>query len=115
MFDESPVTKQKIQLLEGRYGPYVTDGESNASLPKGSNAEEVTFEEALDLLAIRAAKGPTKRIKKSAKKKSAAEKKPAKKSVVKKKSATKKKSTPKKKPTTKKAAAKKKTSPKDTE
>ena len=57
-FNESPVTKQPIQLFEGRYGLYVTDGETNASLPKGTAADGLTFEQALDLLAERAAKGP---------------------------------------------------------
>ncbi|MCE9555494.1 MAG: type I DNA topoisomerase [Planctomycetes bacterium] len=57
-FNESPVTKQPVQLFEGRYGLYVTDGETNASLQKGTSAEALTFEEALNLLAERAAKGP---------------------------------------------------------
>jgi len=39
-----------IQLLEGRYGPYVTDGETNASLPKGADPGETTLEEAVELL-----------------------------------------------------------------
>ena len=60
VFDESPVTKNKVQLLDGRYGPYVSDGETNASLPKAMPAEELTFQEALDLLAARAALGPPK-------------------------------------------------------
>jgi DNA topoisomerase-1 len=67
IFDTSPVTGQKVQLLDGRYGPYVTDGTTNASLPKGTSPEELSFQEALDLLATRAAAGPPKR--KSAKKK----------------------------------------------
>jgi DNA topoisomerase-1 len=58
---ESPVTKQPVQLLEGRYGLYVADGVSNASLPKGSSVEELTLEQALELLAARAARGPAKK------------------------------------------------------
>jgi DNA topoisomerase-1 len=69
---ESPVTKQPIQLFDGRYGFYVTDGETNASLPKGTTTEELTHEQALELLAARAALGPSKSARrKSAKKKSA--------------------------------------------
>ena len=59
VFDESPVTGQKIQLLEGRYGPYLNDGATNASLPKGTAPEALTREEALELLAARAAMGPS--------------------------------------------------------
>ena len=59
MFDESPVTGQKIQLLEGRYGPYLNDGVTNASLPKGTAAETLTKDQALELLATRAAMGPS--------------------------------------------------------
>ena len=87
IFDASPVTGQKVQLLDGRYGPYVTDGETNASLPKGAPPEELTFQEALDLLAARAAAGPPKR--KAAKKKKAA----AKTAAASKKSATKRRTT----------------------
>ncbi len=86
VLDESPVTKQKIQLLEGRYGLYLTDGETNASLPKGLAADAVTQEQALELLAARAAMGPSK---KSAKKKSA-KKSPAKKKAAGENSAPKK-------------------------
>lgn len=92
-FDKSPVTEEPIKLLDGRYGPYVTDGTTNASLPKDLGADEVTFEKACDLLAERAAKGGGK---KKAKKK-ASKKKTAKKTA--------KKTTKKK--TTKKKAAKK--------
>jgi DNA topoisomerase-1 len=63
---ESPVTKQKIQLFDGRYGPYVTDGETNASVPKGVSASELTTEQALELLAARAALGPPKSKRKKA-------------------------------------------------
>jgi DNA topoisomerase-1 len=61
VLDESPVTKQKIQLLEGRYGLYLTDGATNASLPKGMSPDELTQETALALLAARAALGPAKK------------------------------------------------------
>ncbi len=87
VFDESPVTEQKVQLLDGRYGPYVTDGETNASLPKGTPAEELTFQEALDLLAARAAAGPPKGKK--------SKKKAAKAPAAPKKAATKRKTTAK--------------------
>jgi DNA topoisomerase-1 len=58
LYEESPVTKQKVQLLEGRYGLYLTDGETNASLPKGADPESLTLPQALELLAARAALGP---------------------------------------------------------
>ncbi len=61
VFDPSPVTKQPIQLLDGRYGLYVTDGVTNASLPKNTTPEEVTIEFALRILAERAAAGPSKK------------------------------------------------------
>jgi DNA topoisomerase I len=61
VFDESPVTKEKIQLLEGRYGLYLTDGATNASLPKGVSPDELTQPQALELLAARAALGPSKK------------------------------------------------------
>jgi DNA topoisomerase-1 len=100
----SPVTGQEIKLLEGRYGPYLTDGETNASLPKTMAPETVTMEVALQLLAERAAAGGSKKpagrgrggkratgkaAPKSATSKSAApsagKKKPAKKKTTKKK------------------------------
>ena len=87
-FESSPITEQPIRLLEGRYGPYVTDGETNASLPKGTETETVTFEQALQLLAERAAKGPSRKKKKT--KKKATKKKAAKKKSAKKKSPKKK-------------------------
>ena len=104
VFAESPVTSNPVQLLDGRYGPYVTDGETNASLPRDVPPEEVTFESALDLLKIRAERGPSKKKKKKATKKKAAKKKTTKKKTTKKKTTKKK--------TTKKKAAKKKTAKK---
>ena len=107
---KSPVTDDEVKVLDGRYGPYVTDGETNASLPKGTEAKELTFEAAIDLLAERAAKGGGKKKKKKAAKKKAAKKKASKKKGKKKakKKGTKKKGT-KKKATKKKASKKKAT------
>jgi DNA topoisomerase-1 len=90
----SPVTEKEVKILDGRFGPYVTDGETNASLRKGMDPKEMKFEAALDLLAERAAKGPSKRKKKATKKK-AVKKKATKKKATKKKA--KKKGVPKKK------------------
>jgi DNA topoisomerase-1 len=60
-FENSPVTKQPVKLLAGRYGNYVTDGTTNATLPKDITPEELTFQQSLDLLAERAARGPSTR------------------------------------------------------
>jgi DNA topoisomerase-1 len=91
--DKSPVTEGEVKILDGRFGPYVTDGETNASLRKGMDPKTMTFEQAIDLLAERAAKGPTKKKKRSTKKKAAKKataKKSTKKKAAKKKKATKK-------------------------
>jgi DNA topoisomerase I len=56
-----PVGGKEILLKEGRFGPYVTDGETNASLRKGDDPETVTLDRAVELLAERRAKGPAKR------------------------------------------------------
>ena len=96
--EKSPVTDAPVVIKDGRYGPYVTDGESNASLPKGTAPEELDFQEALNLLAARAAAGPPKKkktTKKKATKKKAAAKKSTKKKATK-KSATKKSATKRK-------------------
>jgi DNA topoisomerase-1 len=61
VFDPSPVTGQPVQLLEGRYGLYLADGVTNASLPKGMTVDELTPQAALELLAARAAQGPSPR------------------------------------------------------
>jgi len=60
-FDESPVTGKVVRVLSGRFGNYITDGETNATMPKSLTFEELTFERALDLLAERAARGPSKK------------------------------------------------------
>jgi len=91
VFGDSPVTGKPVQLLERRYGPYVTDGAVNASLPRGMTTDEITFDAAVDMLRIKAEKGPAKpkKAKKKAAKKKATKKKAAKKK--KKKKAAKKK------------------------
>lgn len=57
---EHPETKQPVEIFEGRYGPYVKHGKTNASLPKDRTPESLTMEEALDLLEARAASGKAK-------------------------------------------------------
>jgi DNA topoisomerase I len=61
VFDASPVTGQPVRLMQGRYGPYVSDGVTNASLPRGTTLEEVTLDYSLNLLKERAAAGPGKK------------------------------------------------------
>ena len=79
VFPASPVTNQPVRLMPGRYGPYVTDGITNASLPRTATLEEVTLEYALNLLQERAAAGPSKRAlaKKTKRTGTSAAKKPA--------------------------------------
>ncbi len=99
-----------IQVLNGRYGPYITDKAKNARIPKDREPTSLTLEECKELLAaapVRGKRGSKKKTSKAADKK-AAKKKPAKKKAKKK---TKKKATKKKvakKKVTKKKAAKKK-------
>ncbi len=83
---EDPESSKPMVVKDGRWGPYVTDGETNASLRKGDTVEELTVERASELLAERRAKGPSK---KKARKKKAA-KKSTKKKATKKKAAKKK-------------------------
>jgi DNA topoisomerase-1 len=95
-----PDTGLTMVVKDGRFGPYVTDGTTNASLRRGDDVETLTVERASELLAERRAAGPSTR--KKVAKKTAAKKAPAKKTTAKK--ATAKKS-PAKKATAKKAAA----------
>jgi DNA topoisomerase-1 len=101
-FGNDPVSSKPVVGKEGRFGDYVTDGETNAGLTRGDRMEAMTNERAYELLQLRreyieANGGP--------KKKSGARKAPAKKTAAKKAPA-------KKKAPTKKAAAKKKAAPK---
>jgi DNA topoisomerase-1 len=75
-----PRTEAEIKLMEGRYGAYVTDGETNATLPKSIDKDQLTLEEAAQLIDARAAAGPAKgkgKKKAAPKKKAAAPKKAA--------------------------------------
>jgi DNA topoisomerase I len=57
-----------VTLRSGRFGPYVTDGTTNASLRRGDNMDDISIERASELLADRRAAGPSqKRAKKAAK------------------------------------------------
>jgi DNA topoisomerase-1 len=91
-----PSTNLPVVVKEGRFGPYVTDGTTNASLRKGDTVEAVDMDRASELLAERRAAGPSTRKKKAAKKKAPAKKKaaarkaPAKKSAARKTAAAKK-------------------------
>ena len=81
-FDADPVSGKPVKVKDGRFGPYVTDGETNATIPRGDSVEDLTFARATELLAIKRAKGPAK--KKAPAKKAAAKKAPAKKAAAKK-------------------------------
>ena len=61
----SPQGGAMVKLMRGRYGPYVTDGDTNATVPNGIDPLAVTLERALELLAERAAKGGGKKKKKA--------------------------------------------------
>ena len=101
-----PVSEKPVVVKDGRFGPYVTDGETNATLRSGDSVEEITPERGFELLAEKRAKGPAKKAaKKTAAKKAPAKKTAAKKTAAKKTTAVKK--TTAKKTTAKTAAAKK--------
>ena len=103
---DDPASGKPVVVREGRFGPYVTDGETNASLRKGDAVEEITIERAAELLADRRERAPVKKAaKKAPAKKAAAKKTPAKKTPAKKATAAKK--VPAKKAVAKQAPAKK--------
>lgn len=57
-FDNDPVSGKPIKVKDGRFGPYVTDGTTNATIPRAESVEEITFERAVELLQIKRDKGP---------------------------------------------------------
>ncbi|MPY47715.1 type I DNA topoisomerase [Streptomyces acidicola] len=105
-----PVSGKPVVVKDGRFGPYVTDGETNATLRSDDSVEAITPERGFELLAEKRAKGPAKKTaKKAAAKKTTAKKITAKKAAPAKKAAAKKTTTSKtaaKKAPAKKAAAK---------
>ncbi|MFD7230702.1 type I DNA topoisomerase [Streptomyces sp. NPDC059881] len=107
-----PVSERPVVVKDGRFGPYVTDGETNATLRTGDSVEDITPERGYELLAEKRAKGPAKKTaKKAPAKKTAAKKTAAKKTTTAKKTAAKKttatKSAAKKTSATTSAATKK--------
>jgi DNA topoisomerase-1 len=60
-FGEDPVSGKKVVVKDGRFGPYVTDGDTNATLRKDDDPESITQERAFELIADKRAKGPTTR------------------------------------------------------
>ncbi|MEV5489583.1 type I DNA topoisomerase [Streptomyces bobili] len=113
---EDPVSQKPVVVKDGRFGPYVTDGETNATLRSDDSVEEITPERGYELLAEKRAKSPAKKTAKKAPAKKAAAKKaaPAKKAAAK-KTAAKTTTAAKKtatKSTTKKATASKATASK---
>ncbi len=72
-FDADPVSGKPVKVKDGRFGPYVTDGVTNATIPRGEEVESVDFERAVQLLADKRAKGPAKKpVKRAAARKPAA-------------------------------------------
>ncbi|MFC9267652.1 type I DNA topoisomerase [Streptomyces zhihengii] len=100
-----PVSERPVVVKDGRFGPYVTDGETNATLRTGDSVEDITPERGYELLAEKRAKGPAKKTAKKAAKKAPAKKTAAKKTTTAKKTAAKKTTTAKKTATASKKAA----------
>jgi DNA topoisomerase-1 len=76
-----PASGKPMVIKDGRFGPYVTDGETNASLRKGDEVASITDERAAELLADRRARGPVKKAAKKTVRKTPAKKAPAKKAA----------------------------------
>ncbi|WP_300267958.1 DNA topoisomerase, partial [Microbacterium sp.] len=85
-FDADPVSGKPIRIRDGRFGAYVTDGETNVTIPRGQKPEDITFEIAVQMIADKRAKGPAPKrgARKTAAKKTPAKKAPAKKAEAKK-------------------------------
>ena len=81
---EHPEAGGPVSIMSGKYGPYVKWEKINATLPDTVEPDQVTMEQAVELIAERAAKSGKKAPKKAAAKKPAAKKAPAKKTAAKK-------------------------------
>lgn len=57
-FDADPESGKPIRIRDGRFGPYVTDGVTNVTIPRGEDPESIDFERAVQMLADKRAKGP---------------------------------------------------------
>jgi DNA topoisomerase-1 len=84
-----PVSGRPVVVKDGRFGPYVTDGETNATLRKDDDPEQISPERGYELLADKRARGPVKRTAKKAPAKKATTRKTAVKKTAVKKTATK--------------------------
>ncbi|MFD1213251.1 type I DNA topoisomerase [Arthrobacter sp. GCM10027362] len=60
-FGVDPVSEKKIVVKDGRFGPYITDGVTNITVPRSTSIEDLTREQAIELLAEKRAKGPAKK------------------------------------------------------
>jgi DNA topoisomerase-1 len=89
-----PASGQPVLVKEGRFGPYVTDGEVNATLRKDDDPSTITLQRAAELLADKRERGPAKKTARKTAKKAAPAKKTAAKKTTAKKTAAKKTSTP---------------------
>jgi DNA topoisomerase-1 len=76
-FDNDPVSGKPIRVKDGRFGAYVTDGETNVTIPRGQTVADITYEIAVQMIADKRAKGPAP--KRTAARKTTARKAPAKK------------------------------------
>lgn len=78
-FGLDPISEKKVVIKDGRFGPYITDGTTNVTVPRAETVEGITEERAFTLLAEKRAKGPApkKTTRKAAPRKPAAKKKPA--------------------------------------
>jgi DNA topoisomerase-1 len=101
---QDPITEKPMVIKDGRFGPYVTDGETNASLRRGQSVEALSVDDASEMLAEKRAKGPAEPRKKATK--AAAKKTTAKKAAPAKKATKTTKSTNAAKSTNATSAAK---------